>query len=354
MKKIEYLSPSAINLFKKDPEAYYIRYCTEKRLPDEPQTAPMAAGSAFDAYCKAYLHEKLFGKGKDVRFELDALYEAQVESHLRDTCKPVGQYLFEKYRESGALNDLLLDMQQAINEPRFEIEVRGVVGGYREGIMESMHGVTLLGKPDVFYINQFGASVIVDWKVNGYFSKYKKTPMKGYLRHRVPIVTTEASGFNGMRLGTPCRFRDQGRHKECVAGSFQGTIINLACYLEDLNDDWATQLSIYSWLCGCEIGQEFIVGIEQICCSPNESASEFPTLTFAEHRLRVRPKYQHQIFALAQDIWKRVHGDHFFTELSKEDSASRCAILDKQSEGINIENDMDAAFMDMTRRGRVF
>src|SRR5690606_22735363 len=292
-------------------------------------------------------------RGHDPRFEFEALFEAQVESHQRDISRDVGKYLFTRYRESGALNNLLLDMQEAVNEPRFEVEVRGVIGGRREGVMQSISGVTFLGKPDVFYINQFGASVIVDWKVNGYYSKRKIYPMRGYLRHYVPAITGEVINdpFNQKHV---YQFHDKGRHKECYAGVFNGTIINLSLFLEDMNDDWATQLSVYSWLCGTQVGDQFIVGIDQICCAPIED-SLYPEVSFAEHRLRVRTEYQHSIWALAQEIWQQCNGDHFFKELSKEESQARCQILDERAKQLFPEDDdFGKAFMEMTKVRRAF
>ena len=67
----------------------------------------MSIGSAFDAFLKSHLHKVLFG-GTDPRFELEAIFEEQVESHNRDWAKVHGEYVFNFYRECGALADLHL------------------------------------------------------------------------------------------------------------------------------------------------------------------------------------------------------------------------------------------------------
>src|SRR5436190_14893856 len=130
MRKIEYLSPSSIDKFEQDQEAFYVRYLSEHRLPDDPQTQPMSIGSAFDAYCKSYIHERLFGKGNDPKYQFENIFEAQVQAHLRDWAIIHGKYAFESYQKSGALADLMLELQHAINVPKFEIEVKGVISGY--------------------------------------------------------------------------------------------------------------------------------------------------------------------------------------------------------------------------------
>ncbi|KKK99128.1 hypothetical protein LCGC14_2635890, partial [marine sediment metagenome] len=80
----EYLSPTSISLWQKDEELFYQRYLSENRLPREPQTQPMSIGSAFDAFCKSYLHEALFGKGADPCYSRGYLFEEQVQEHNRD------------------------------------------------------------------------------------------------------------------------------------------------------------------------------------------------------------------------------------------------------------------------------
>src|SRR6202040_2572915 len=96
---------------------------------------------------------------------------------------------------------------------------------------------------------------------------------------------------------------------------------------EDVDMTWATQLGIYGWLLGCSIGEDFITGIDQICCAP--TGAEFPDLRFAEHRLLISKSFQYSIFELAADIWDRAHSDHFFREMSKEESQARCKMLDE-------------------------
>src|SRR5215831_465816 len=235
-----YLSPSAIALFTNNPKDYYLSYLSPVKPPRAEQTLAMAAGSAFDAYVKSYLYNSLFGKGNDPKFDLAALFEAQVDSIHRDYCWTHGQYVFDHYKSSGCLADLMLELTSAIGKPRFELEITGVVDGYREGVTKDIKGVILLGKPDLFYTNKLGCNVIIDWKLNGYVSSYRTSPTAGYVK----IRDSNSRHHNSF-------------HKDCVPMMHKGVLINIATYLENLNSQWADQLSIYSWLLGANVGEDF-------------------------------------------------------------------------------------------------
>lgn len=313
MRKIEYLSPSGIGTYEKSTTEYYLRYLADNKPPRDPQTQPMAIGSAFDAYVKNYLHVRLFGKDNDPRFGLDALLESQVEPQWRDWGRQNGLYVFEQYKQSGALGDLFSDLSLAQSSPRFEFELKGAVHGFREGAELDIAGVTLLGKPDVHYINQDGCHVILDFKVNGFMSA--ASPAQGYIRMRSAGMT------------------NHGAHKHCQPMRHNGMLINIACYLEQTDESWARQLAIYGWLMGTPVGSDFLVAIDQIVC--NSKKAILPEIRVAEHRSRVSPNFQWKIFNRAAEIWDIVHSDHFFRDLSKSASRDKCTVLDKQSMGLS-------------------
>lgn len=321
-KNIQYLSPTSIAKWHENPDEFYLWYLAPVRPPKIPQTQPMAVGSAFDAFVKSYLYESLIGKNP--QFERTTLFEAQVESHNRDGAFKAGEYCFKEYLKSGALADLMIELQSAVGEPRFEIEVKGVINGYREGVSITREGVMLLGKPDVFFINSQGAHVILDWKVNGYYSDHGASPMSGYVKIR----------------NDP---KNSGCHKDCWPMMHNGILINGGQYLENLNADWARQLSIYGWVCGCQVGEEIIVAIDQLACRGG-------LIRVANHRLRVSAVHQWKIFIDAQRIWEIVHSDHIFRDLSKEESIGRCNLLDAQVKSLNeCENEADEWFRNVTR-----
>lgn len=285
----------------------------------------MSIGSAFDARVKSNLHEKLFGKGhKDsARFDVNALFEAQVEQHNREWAWEASKYVFEKYRDCGALADLMLDLNKSVIDPRFEMQLEGVVDGYREGVTKTKGGVPLLGKPDLYYINEEGAHVIHDWKVNGFCSKSPTSPMAGYLKVRDAYLYSECSATRGGEM-----------HKDCIPARHKGMEINGASNLEYYNEDWASQLSIYGWVLGEPVGAELICSIDQIVCKPRQGRDGYPFLRVASHRALTSEHFQFTVLANAQNLWGIINEEplYFFRNLSFEQSKAKCELLDMQSE----------------------
>ncbi|MEA1999811.1 MAG: PD-(D/E)XK nuclease family protein [Euryarchaeota archaeon] len=299
----KYLSPTSLGKWESDQEEFYLQYLADKRPPRFPQTQPMAVGSAFDAYVKSYYHSVLFDT-VDPRFEFETIFEEQVDEHNRDWARGAGEYTFECYKTSGALADLLKELQKAKSEPRFEFTLQ-----------EELHGVPLLGKPDLFFIHQSGTPIILDWKVNGFCSKYAKSPNRGFLRVRDGWVGVPSRGANSI-------------HKDAHPMSHSGVIINIAEFLETINKEWATQLSTYAWLCGAEIGSEFVVALDQIVAKPD--APDKPKLRIAEHRCLVSADFQRKTMSRYSELWEIINSDHIFRDLSFADSATRCQTLDDQ------------------------
>jgi PD-(D/E)XK nuclease superfamily len=325
----QHLSPTSLGLFYENPTEYYLMYLADNRPPKAPQTQPMSIGSSFDAYVKSYLHGRLFGEKNDPRFEFKSLFEAQVEPHNRDWALTNGEYVFQRYKESGALADLMLELGKAVGPPRFELEVKGVVNGTKDGMSANVLDVPLLGKPDLFFINSFGAHVILDWKVNGYCSNYPPSPMKGFIKLREKGVS-------------------KGQHKEAQVMSYKGMMINVATFLEHCNEQWAAQLAIYSWLCGVDIGSDFITAIDQVVC---KKADPMPILRFADHRCRISPTFQWSVFQKAQAAWEIINSGHFFRDLSLEDSIAKSKMLDGVADALKGDgSEEDKFFSEMTRQ----
>ncbi len=329
MKQREYISPTSVKAFN-DVDAFYNRYLSDIALDREPQTRPMSIGSSFDAYTKSYLHEQLFGKGHDPRFEFQAIFETQVEPHNRDWALVHGKRAFDNYKAAGALNDLYLDLAQAQSTPRFEFEVQGHI---KREVGDK--GVVLLGKPDLYYKNKYNHPVILDWKVNGWCSNFAVSPYPGYVRLR------HCDGTQPRSIA----------HKDAVLVTWNGVTINKAKYLEDINEDWAGQLCAYGWLLGEPVGGEFLTCIDQLVCKPTGG---FPEVRIAEHRTTVSVKFQQEYYEKASHVWDVIHSDHIFRQLSKEESAQRCKALDMYSESMSgPQTDEDRMFRELnqTKRG---
>lgn len=300
MRKIEYLSPTSIAQFRKNKDEFYAIYLADNKPMRFPQTGPMAVGSAFDAFAKNYLVQEVL-KIQDPRFDRVALFEKQVEIQNRDQAWRAGEHCFKEYMSSGAMADLILDLNNGLGQPRFEIEVRGSVDLPKK---KEIPQLTLLGRPDVFYINKHAARVVLDWKVNGYYSASGASPATNYVRLRGP---------NNANFGA---------HKDAMPMMKNGMYVDCAGYLEHKNEEWAAQLSIYAWLCGVEPGDEFVAAIHQLVWRAGE-------MRVAEHASMVSQAFQRKVLAWANEIWERCHSGHFFTEMSLEESKARCEALDK-------------------------
>lgn len=311
MKTLKYLSPSSISKYVDNPSGFYLQYLADNRPEREPQTEAMAVGSAFDAYCKSYLHNALYGDKKP-EFALETIFEKQVEPHNRTKAREDGIYVFDQYKKAGCLADIMIELKSCIGEPRFEFEVEGMVAGKSE-IAKSVGPIPFLGKPDICYTHKEGARIVTDWKVNGFYSKSGKSPMQGYVRLR---------DING----------GYGSYKGILATRWKGVRINHSHKLDMLDQSWARQISIYAWLLGEEVGsQEFVAGIDQVVCRPNPTKPK-PNIRFAEHRLKIGAEFQHKLFDLATEIWTNSNDGWFFKDLNKIQSQLKCESLDKVGE----------------------
>lgn len=335
MRKPKYLSPSGIKTFETNLDEFYLRYLAENRPDKLPQTQPMAAGSAFDAQIKSYLHRKLLGPGhrQASEYELRPLFEKQVEPHNWEWAWPVGQHIFDRYLQCGAAADMMNALQKSVGEPRFEFEVNGFVTG-------NLANVPVMGKPDIFFINEQGARVIYDWKVNGYCSKSAVSPKPGYIMCRDAWLSNERKPTRG--AGLP--------HKDCYPQDYRGIKVNFQLFMESVDSDWANQLSIYSWLLGEEVGSlDLVIGIDQICGQPGDSQ---PWLRIASHRLRVGADYQHLLFQRVQEIWSIIESGYIFRHLTEEQSAEHGRDLDEYAKNLKSEDDLAGlgSFMNTLRR----
>lgn len=324
MRAPKFLSPSAIETWEANREDYYLKYLADNRPPKILQNQPMSIGSAFDAYAKSYLVGRLFGSSKP-EFAFDALFTQQVEEHNRDWARENGLHAFESYKRSGALGVLLEELLKAKSEPRFEFAVEGTI-----------NGVPLLGKPDVYFVSDVGARVLIDWKVNGYCAAAGAGPKAGY-------VNIYDGGERTKNHGVP--------HKDAHLHYVGGMTVNIAKFFEDVDDRWARQLAMYAWLLGEPVGSDFVVAIEQLACKPVSGSK--PSIRVATHRGYVSKDFQAKLLKSAVDAWTALQNGHIFTDLSREDSDKRCKELDIYHQAYGGDTPEDKWFEQMTRRHEV-
>lgn len=331
MREPEYLSPTSMSKWAEEPNNYYSRYLADVPLPEEPQTQAMSVGSAFDAFVKSFLYESLFGSpsapGNDPRFARDAIFEEQVAPHNRDFALVAGEDCLRQYRLLGALDGLMVDLGRSKGPPKFEMDVRGKVSHGRDGVINH---VPFRVKPDLHYINEHGAFVIHDWKVNGYCSASGRSPTPGFVKAR--------------RKG-----KMPWAHDDCTIGTHKGITINVRKPFERYDHEWARQCAVGAWVCGAPVGSDFVAVIHQLACSKGK-------ITVAEHAGLVSEHYQDFIHSEAAKLWQaltqKFHDDacwrhvddpsdhryylaceckkHVFRHISIEDSIALCSILDKR------------------------
>jgi len=303
MRSPKYLSPSALGCWLDDQQEYYLRYLADNRPPRFAQTQPMSVGSAFDAYVKSYITERLYGEIRD-EFALEPLLKEQCSEEHLDWARIAGKVVFDAYKQSGALTDLMIELQKASEEPRFEFLAQGEVR-----VDPLVEGPTLMGKPDCYYVSDAGAHVIVDWKVNGYCSKNGVSPKKGYVKCR--------DGWVGKQSRSHLQ-----THKDCHLYHLGGIDINIGHFFEEIDESWARQLSIYAWLIGEEVGSNFIICIEQLACKPGK-------IRVASHRMRASKGFQLNLMKQLSELWAIIKSGYIFRDVSREESDKRCRTLDK-------------------------
>lgn len=256
----KYISPSAVKVYERDKEEFYLRYIAKNRPPRPQQTQPMSIGSSFDAYVKTYLMERL---GHKQSFE--DLFEAQVEPHNRDWAREHGKYVFDFYKSQGGCTRLLGILENAI-EINFESKVQGEV-----------NGIPILGIPDLCFITKEGIPFIHDWKVNGYCSKSNTSPNKGYIL---------------MNPGGKI-------HKD--ADIFYEYGIAMSCtYMEELSRDWAIQEAMYLWVLGNKPGTQMFASIDQIVNKGGPNGD----LRLAHFISEIGTKFQRELIGLIGEIWE--------------------------------------------------
>lgn len=313
MRIMKYLSPSSLSLWERDRDMFYRQYLSDSRPEWEDQGPAAAVGSSFDAFVKCSLHKHLFGHDGDGEYDLERLFKDQVSNEeFRDWAWDAGKYCFNCYRAWGCYDELLKELEQSEEAPRFEFTLIGEI-----------NGIKVKGKPDLWYKRE--VQVVYDWKVMGFCSKHAQSPKKFYKSCRDCWGVDRAKPTRGGGDPKP--------HKKYKEVDHYGHLIG-DHFLEEVDKRWADQIAMYSWLLGVEPGDEnTVTGIDQLCCKPVEE-DNFPLIRVAQHRCRISESYQKTLLERLKTCWKQIESGHIFEDLPREDSDARCEILDMPQESI--------------------
>jgi hypothetical protein len=317
-----YLSPTSIAKFYKEPEEAFNTYSSVSPPDRFPQTFQMMFGSAFDGAVKNFLQTRLLGEGNvPAEFQYEQIIRDQCERQFWDKDHQYynkehdafywAEYLLEAYKQSGALQDLMIELLEASELPRFEFTVTSEIKkkGYDSGVV-------LLGKPDVYFKTKQGNQVIYDWKCNGIYSRSSTSPKKEFMRVRDGWLQQPKKGYKGI-IAKNSRSH-QTRHKEAFPEFHKGMMINGNSSFQEIDATWAAQLCTYGWLMGEDIGSDFVLGIDQLCGAPGEYMK--PKVRVASHRSIVKSDWQHEFYNKAKALWDKLQVGHVFINLSKEES----------------------------------
>jgi len=286
------LSYSGFNSFWNYPQEFALRYLMPVPVPRTKTTKPMCIGTGFDAWVKFHLN-------KDLDLGLDHLtYELQttnIPDDLRIWTEQEGHGLFKLYKEQGAYGDLLTLLEGAdavIMEEHFERLL-----DLGEGRSIKLHGY-----PDLVFL-KWDRWFVIDWKVNGFCSKWGVSPAPGFWRSR-PSDKHHKTYSKGM------------------VGDFE---FNDAKCFSNWHKDWPTQLLFYHWMVNQKPLDRLYVGVEQLACSPKGIRS-------VSHRGALSPHFELEVKEKLIKFLTAIEKDHIFTDLTLEQSQEKMQELTSMAE----------------------
>jgi hypothetical protein len=330
LRKPKFLSPSSKSRWLSNRTGFYTKYLADTKQERAPQEIYMGVGSGFDAFVKSEIMTRCYGKPmmRGTAFDFETLFEAQVEHHHRDRSLAIATEVWEAYKASGALEALWSDIEKSPCAPMMEERVEGTIGG-----------VPLLGLPDLVYVDWRSLlKVVTDFKIMGSGSAKGggASPPQGFMVVRDGWTEGKPSKNNGEahKKHVPFEFGAgdlEGLSWPCDCDLQPGKMEIGKAYLEDFNLDWADQMSTYAWLLGSKVGAEdFIVRIECGSCRHPKTADSMK-VKWSTHMNRVSNIHQIGLMRTYKEIWKCIEDEHIFSDMTKEDSQSRCEVLEMQA-----------------------
>jgi hypothetical protein len=315
MRTPEHLSYSFQRIWKQDRGECYLRYLADVKLPRLPQSKPAAIGAAFDALVKSQLAIDLFGTPPDdLRFE--TLFESQVEPHNRDDVRRDADYVMSKYVSTGFYATFLTSLNHSKTTPRFESRLKGEV-------QTSFGPVPLVGVPDCSYEPIDGVDIIHDWKVRSFYSRHAASPTKGYAWLKDGWEAGELPVFKRV---THSAYHDQC-HPKFQSRVHHGVLVN-STPLNQLSQQYAQQLCIYSWLLGKKPGEDsWVATLDEANCKPINY--EFPAIRFSRLSTFVDPDFEHDFAETLGEIWHAIQCGWIFDDLDRDESDAECALLNE-------------------------
>lgn len=302
MRKLERLSYSAMSLWEKDPQTFFLTRLAGTRTRREPQGLPAAIGSAFDARIKSSLAASLWSQ-PPAELKFDALYEAQVEPQNRSQqLLDDSALLVSRYVACGRYAELMNALATSPTPPRFESEV-----------LTNVEGVPFTTKPDLTYVAG-QTQVIHDWKVRSFYSTSGASPTQGYVQWRDSMQTAAS-------------------HKKFRGRQWEGVVLHDGC-LSEFSDAYADQTAMYAWALGVEPGNAFIASIDEMVCRPG-------SIRVAELRATVSEPWQRKLLNRLKRCWNSIQAGHVFVDMTFEQSQAKQSTLERAAQTMGCDDEDD-------------
>lgn len=273
VKKLEYISPSTLNVLLDCEYSTYLTKMAGKDIPREPTNEQMALGTCFDAHAKNAInlahHLKL------------GVTLGSMLKDLPDNMRHMiayGKAVFDNYEYFGCLDELLkigieaieLNLTVPIVAPTISDE-----DGYRDKEQFIIHGF-----PDVVLKDNKPH----DFKVSGWGSSRVKSPKPGYESYRISLPDS-------------IDFKDKGKHPQC------------GIPLEQIDEKWARQMLLYCWALSAdpETGmgtvedKEYRASLDQIILQADGR------IGVAKYDTYISRDFNNQTFDQCCDIWRRMN-----------------------------------------------
>lgn len=264
VRTVPFLSPSALKMLEESPAQFYFRRLgpPEFSPPREEQSFPAACGIAFDAMVKDRVAKECGFRAPSLEFMLNEVRFAHIEdiakrAEERTRCLNLARGLLAGYESSGALRRLLEERPTAV-----AVDGEDFAPGTRVPVRTRIDCLTEYG----------GFHRIHDWKVSGSGRPGTHSPTPGFNL----TWDTDQPG-----VPTP------SHHK-------------FGLPLEELNSDWATQITMYGWAQGYPISENVVGSIDEVCVWHGER------VRVAQFRAKISVAFQQGVKSRLEDAWRRI------------------------------------------------
>lgn len=253
VRTVAYLSPSSLSLLETNPAQFYFQRLGPPELAPkrEEQSYPAAVGIAFDAMVKSRIAADRGIRCPSLDFMLN---DVKVE---RERALAQARQLLGGYEASGAFARLLEEHPMAV-----AVDGEDFAPGTRVPVRTRIDCVVDIG----------GKCRILDWKVKGSGNPGGQSPTPGYVRiwdtdqPRIPFAAHPKSGLP----------------------------------LEQLNRDWATQLTMYGWAQGLPMGEDVVGCIDEVVAWRGDR------VRVASFRHPISLAFQQDVARRLVEAWRRI------------------------------------------------